>query len=286
MKYLIVSILTWISLPGAAGISSIGNGGGLGELQFMYYFNNADQIITICESSPTCQLSPEQSASWNKLKLRSTDLKNKVTISFVPSIPFVPTATFGSPVSNSSTESQSWVWSGNNLIVSQQWLYQKNLDQLRSDDQILIFALAIQLSHTQNLNFETTYKQTAKSLSGFSFYNQYIASASNAFRFHWITVSNSLNGTNHLKLFVLEDAKNSYALNDLIQEKFKSIKVNSLEVYNVLVADSDFQITVYGFLSGYNGTDYFNQRPFKFTANLNSQNLILRDSIQLLLFLE
>ena len=150
----------------------------------------------------------------------------------------------------------------------------------------MIFALAIQLSHTQHLNFEQTYQQTAKSLSGLSFYNQSSFSNSNLFAFHWITVSNTASGTDHLKLFVLEDAVNSYPLNTIIGETFTNINLNSLEVYDVSVTDSDAQITIFGSISGQNGDNFFNQRPFKLTADINNNKLILKDSIRLFLYLE
>lgn len=268
MKKIVLIILTFVSLQVTAGISSIGNGGGLGELQFIYYFDNTDQIIAICERSPTCQLSSEQNVSWHQLKMQQLEFKNKVNISFVPSV------------------ANSWAWSNKILSISQKWLYQNNSDLLRSDAEIMIFALAIQLSHTQNLDFEATYEQTAKSLSGLSFYNQSSASISNAFHFHWITLSNSVSGTDCLKLFILEDSISSYSLNTLIQEKSKYININSLELYNVLVRTSDLEITVYGSVSGSSGDTYFNQRPFKFTASINEHNLIVKESIQLFLFLE
>lgn len=268
MKSLFLIVFILVSQLASAGISSIGNGGGLGELQFIYYFNNTHQIIEICEKSPACHVTAEQSASWNQLKSEQSRLKDKVNISFEPTV------------------AGSWSWANEKLTVSQQWLYQGQLDLLRSDAQIMIFALAIQLSHTQHLNFNKTYQQTEKTFSGLSFYNQLSTNSTNTFRFHWITLSNSENGTEHLKLFVLEDPINSYSLNNLIQLKSKDLNLNSIEVYNVSVMNSDTEITVYGSMSGYNGAIYFNQKPFKFTAGITNGNLILKDSVHLFLLLE
>lgn len=268
MKTLFLGVLIFVSQQAAAGISSIGNGGGLGELQFIYYFNNTDQIIEICEKSPACHINPEQKTSWNQLKLVLGQIKDNVNIAFEPSVV------------------GSWSWVNGTLAISQQWLYQDHLDALRSDSEIMIFALAIQLSHTQHLDFNKTFQQTAKALSGLSFYNQSSISRTNAFRFHWITLSSSENGSENLKLFVLEDLINSYPLNSWIQLKSKDINLNSIEVYNISVINSDSEITVYGSMSGYKGPTYFNQRPFKFTATINNKNLIDKDSIQLFLSLE
>ena len=263
MKKFILSILMFVSLQSTAGVRSVGNGGGLGELQFIYYFNMVDQIIAICEKTPSCQQTPEQKISWQQLKNDSVRLKNNINISFQPAV------------------DQSWSWTNTTLLVSQQWLYQSQLDQLRPDAEIMIFALAIQLSHTQNLDFQETYGQTAKSLSGLSFYKQSSTSSSGEFQFHWISLSNQ-----SLKLFILEDSVNSYSLNDLIQSKFKNINLHSLELYNVIVINSDSQINVYGSISGLNGEILFNQRPFKITANISTRHHILKESIQLFLFLE
>ncbi len=268
MKKLVLCLLFVASIQLHAGISSIGNGGGLGELQFIYYFNNTNQIIEICERSPSCKLSTEQKSSWNQLKQQQPNRANNVNISFEPDLTHI------------------WEWSNDTLSISQQWLYQNKLDFLRPDADIMILALSVQLAHSHALDFNSIYEQTAKSLSGLGFYKQSTVAPNGVFLFHWVTFSNNADSTDNLKLFVLEDQTNSYTLNDLFLQKYKYLNLNSLDVYNVSVTNSETQVTVYGSISGRNNGNYFNQRPFKFAATINREGLIEKDSVQLFLFLE
>lgn len=82
---LFLSLLISISVN--AGISNIGNGGGLAEMRVIYLHQNLDRFLRIClTANNVCQLSNQTRSEWQNLVQRQVKDGSYYVISFVPTL--------------------------------------------------------------------------------------------------------------------------------------------------------------------------------------------------------
>ena len=86
MRNLFLSFVTVLFLVplSRAGVSSVGNGGGLAELEFIFYFNNSDKIVNYCLAAEnSCHLTLEQSRVWKQLQRTVKKFQSSYTVDLI-----------------------------------------------------------------------------------------------------------------------------------------------------------------------------------------------------------
>jgi hypothetical protein len=257
---LFVIALFFFSLNIRAGITSLGNGGGLAELQFIYFFKNSDQIVNICKLTPNCVLTASQLNNFENLKNMRHSIQNDIQIEF------------------RSDLNSDWVWNKNLLQISQNWLYSSPSLKVRSDIEIMSFAIVTQLSHYLNLNFDQSLYEIYSSFKNLNFYKRTVKSDNGIYSFHSIEISQK-NIT--LNLFVIEDQVNSFSLNSLFEKKMPLLNFSTVELYNVTVYNYQSTLTIFGTLSGIHHETKLDQVPFKITAQTDQAQHIQQNTLEL-----
>lgn len=216
-----------------AGVNSVGNGGGLAELEFIFYFNNTTQIIDFCLQSKTqeCKISTEQKKQWENLQLELTKHLINDSIDFT------------------SEGDQPWKLQKEKLIINSQFLYNKD-GSMMSESDVIAFALAVQFN-LLNLNYLYSFKDlliaTKSSLAGFQFSKRttelYL---DHRIYFHQINVSNK---EKNLSLFAIEEPNQSIQLNEIMQKQQPDFDVNAAEFNQVSGLIKSDKVMFYGLTS-------------------------------------
>lgn len=223
-----------------AGVNSVGAGGGLAELEFLFLFNNSQQVLNLClqPENSICQLSASQKQSWEKLSQNVKQLQDQYTVVY------------------DSEGSEVWRLNSNQLILNSKFLYDENgLPQ--TEAKILSLAVAIQLNLlAPDKNIHQLWNETSSSLQAFRFEKQTTsARLSQDIHFHRIHLSNKQQS---LLMYVLEDAKKSIILNELIQSQLPDVSLNQLNLNQISSVIRPEKVIFYGLA--------FNGRRFKLEA--------------------
>lgn len=208
-----------------AGVNSVGNGGGLAELEFIFYFNNTNKIVEFCLE---CKISSEQKKQWEKLQTELSQKPNNYSIDFT------------------SEGDQPWKLQKENLVINSRFLY--NTDgSVMSQSDIIALALAVQFD-LLNLNYLDNFKDLLSSIKSNLVDFQFNKRSAELYLdheiyFHQIDVGNKVK---NLSLFVIEEPSQAIQLNEIMQKQQPTFNVNTAQFNQVLGLIKPDKVIFYG----------------------------------------
>lgn len=258
--------MTFLTATGFAQ-GRIGNGGGLTELQFIYFYKNSERFINHClQTNNPCQISPSTLSDWKKITLNQSEY-------FQTKIEFV----------NTSINNLGFEYQDLKLILNRQLIY-KNLTTAKENYQVLALAIAIQQFFLNELiDFNTILQNAERALKNLKFEeisNQAFNSQS-LLRINQMTVMDS--SSKHI-LISIEDKNKSLDMSELISQKLICGNIHEVQFSNWKSELGRNKVYFHG-KATLNCSSEISRFKIRIQADLDSNDLLIPETVKVDFFI-